>query len=81
MTEDNVGVCRPAVLKLHMDSKNIVLFKTINVKLFLLVTSVIILGLEQHRKQRSHCSVKKEYPLAAGIQVATATEEPWDSWN
>lgn len=45
MTEDNVGVCRPAILKLLMGSKNIILFKTINVKLFLSVTSLIFLAL------------------------------------
>lgn len=39
--EDTVGTCGPACWKLLMESENIVLFHTINVKLFLSVNSVI----------------------------------------
>lgn len=41
MSEDAVGTCGPACWKLLMESENIVLFHTINVKLFLSVNSVI----------------------------------------
>lgn len=70
MTEDNVGICRPAVLKLLMESTNIILFETLNVKLFLSVTSVIFADPEQHRPLRPHCSARSEQPSP---QAATAT--------
>lgn len=65
MTEDNVGTCRPALLKLLMESKNIVLFQTINVKLFLSVTGVICLDSEGGRQPHAHCITGGVYWLTA----------------